>query len=76
MSTRMVITIDENLKELASKKAKNMGLSLSSLVRMALAKEVNKEELIKDKIIKEIENEPRISAKAFLAELDEMINNA
>ena len=49
MSTRMVITIDENLKELASKKAKNMGLSLSSLVRMALAKEVNKEELIKEK---------------------------
>ena len=76
MSTRMVITIDENLKDLASKKAKNMGLSLSSLVRMAWTKEIKKDELVKDRILREIESSPRISSEEYLAKLDAMIDNA
>lgn len=76
MSTRMVITIDEHLKKLATEKAKNMGISLSSLVRMALTKEVRGNALVKDKILKEIESSPRISGADYLAKLDAMIENA
>lgn len=47
MESRIIIAIDEELKEKVKKKAKENGLSISAYLRMLMIKEVQKNEKIR-----------------------------
>jgi addiction module RelB/DinJ family antitoxin len=77
-STRINITLDDDLKDQATAFAKNMGLSFSALVRLLLAKTIKTklsgvEQGLLDYINGDVE---RVSYNDFKDELNKMIKNA
>jgi addiction module RelB/DinJ family antitoxin len=77
-STRINITLDDDLKNQATALAKDMGLSFSALVRLLLAKTVkNKLSGVEQGLLDYINGDvTKVSYSDFKADLREMINNA
>jgi len=77
--TRINITIDEKLKSTAEIQAKNLGLSLSSFIRLLLVKSVNNNQLSGvDKGLLDLKNGKfkTFNKEQYISALNDMINNA
>ena len=75
-TTRVNITLDDNLKEQATFVAKSLGLSLAGLMRMSLNEKLKSNDLVINKILMDTAGDELVSYSEFKSELKEMIANA